>query len=202
LEGLRQPLEDRFVTIVRVASAVTFPSDFLLVAAANPCPCGYLGSAHHPCTCTPTQIQKYRARISGPLMDRIDLHVEVPALKTEELTEDVALSVESSEVIRERVKAARGRQLERFQNRGLVENAQMSVRQLKEFCVLTGEGKSLLRRAIHSFGLSARAYDRILRVARTIADLDASPSLESKHLAEAISHRFLDRLTEGERISN
>lgn len=192
LEGLRQPLEDRMVTIVRVASAVSFPSDFLLVAAANPCPCGYLGSPSHACVCTPFQLKKYRNRISGPLMDRIDLHVDVPALQVDELM-DPHRPGEPSAAIRQRVQLARRRQADRLSELGLFENAQMNTRQIQKFCPIGPEGKQILRKAIHAFGLSARAYDRILRVGRTIADLEGSEGVQPAHLAEAISFRFLDR---------
>lgn len=198
LEGLRQPMEDRKVTVVRVATSVTFPSDFLLVAAANPCPCGYLGSPQRACACSPQQIQRYKARISGPLMDRIDLHVEVPALVMDELTSE-AISTESSETVRIRVRGARQTQLKRFENQGIFENAQMSIRHLRRFCPVSAPVRQLLKKAIQSFGLSARSYDRILRVARTIADLEGVPDLEIRHVSEAISLRSLDRGSEGER---
>jgi magnesium chelatase family protein len=200
LEGLRQPMEDRKVTVVRVSTSLTFPSDFLLVAAANPCPCGYLGSSQRPCACTPFQIQKYKARISGPLMERIDLHVEVPALPTEDLTHDDHVA-ESSDSIRTRVAQARVHQARRFENLGIVENGQMSVRHLRRFCRISPSVKALLQKAIQTFGLSARSYDRILRVARTIADLEGAGELESRHAAEAISFRCLDRGGETERFS-
>lgn len=196
LEGLRQPLEDRFVTVVRVANSVRYPADFLLVAAANPCPCGYLGSSTRPCVCVPTAVQKYRSKISGPLLDRIDLHVDVPALKLDEITEE-ATEAEGSGEIRRRVVEARGVQTERFSKIGIQENGQMNVRLIKQFCPLSKEGKDLIRQAIKRLGLSARAYDRILRVARTIADLEGQKDIHPKHLAEAVSYRVLDRHPEG-----
>jgi magnesium chelatase family protein len=201
LEGLRQPLEDRHVTVVRVANAVKFPSDFLLVAAANPCPCGYLGSPNRPCACPASAVQKYRAKISGPLLDRIDLHVEVPTLKIDEITDEAASPPEPSSAIRARVETARALQRHRFRAHHLqhiFENGQLSVRQLKAFCALDAAGKSLIRDAISRLGLSARAYDRILRVARTIADLAGADHISPPHLAEAIGYRVLDRAGGGE----
>lgn len=192
LEGLRQPLEDRFVTIVRVSNAVRYPSDFLLVAAANPCPCGYLGSQTKACVCTPPALAKYRSKLSGPLLDRIDLHVEVPALKIEEMTEESS-GAEKSAIIQARVMAARARQRERFTELSIYENGQMNVRQIKSYCALASEGKDLLKQAIQRLGLSARAYDRILRVARTIADLSGANTIQTEHLAEAVGYRVLDR---------
>jgi magnesium chelatase family protein len=192
LEALRQPLEDRFVTVVRVAGSVCYPSDFLLLAAANPCPCGYLGSQVRACTCLPTEVQKYRGKISGPLLDRIDLHVEVPSLKLEEIT-GMPHGNETSAHIKERVVHARLIQKKRFEGTGLLENGQMGVKQIHKFCVLNEEGKNLLKNAIKKLGLSARAYDRILKVSRTIADLEGVEKIKPAHLAEAISYRFLDR---------
>lgn len=192
LEGLRQPLEDRFVTVVRVANAVRYPADFLLVAAANPCPCGYAGSSVRACACTPAAVQRYHSRLSGPLLDRVDLHVEVPALKLDEITE-LAPAGESSESIRRRVVAARTRQRERLRQQGLFENSQMGVRDIRRYCAVEGEGRALLKEAIKKLGLSARAYDRILKVARTIADLDDSASIGAAHISEAVAYRVLDR---------
>jgi magnesium chelatase family protein len=192
LESLRQPLEDRFVTVARVAQSVKYPADFLLVAAANPCPCGYLGSATRACSCQPYVIQKYRAKISGPLLDRIDLHVEVPSLKIDEITESSA-PAESSSEIRQRVVRARNIQIRRFNELGFFENSQMSVRDIKAFCPINKEEKSLLKEAIRKLGFSARAYDRVLRVARTIADLERVENISVKHLGEAVGYRILDR---------
>lgn len=192
LEGLRQPLEDRFVTVVRMAGSVRYPADFLLLAAANPCPCGYAGSQNRACICPPTLLQKYRSKISGPLLDRIDLHVDVPSLKLEEITESSAGN-ETSSQIRKRVIDARSIQKKRFEGTGLHENGQMNVKQIHRFCPLDEEGKSLLKNAIRKLGLSARAYDRILKVSRTIADLAQAEKIKPAHLAEAISYRFLDR---------
>ncbi len=192
LEGLRQPLEDRFVTVARIANSVKYPADFLLVAAANPCPCGYLGSEMRPCVCPASHIQKYRAKISGPLLDRIDLHIEVPSLMIDEITEE-GMGGESSSQIRLRVTAARERQRRRLQPTGLFTNSQMNVRQIKSFCALDPGGKALIKQAIKKLGLSARAYDRILRVSRTIADLAGEEAITSAHLSEAIGYRVLDR---------
>lgn len=192
LESLRQPLEDRFVTVARIASSVRYPSDFLLIAAANPCPCGYLGAQVRACVCTPASVQKYRSKISGPLLDRIDLHVSVPALKIDEITAQGGVA-ESSAVIRARVERARQRQRVRFEDERIVENGQMSVRQLRTFCRLDEEGSRLLKGAVQKLGLSARAYDRILRVARTIADLDGHAEIGVAEVAEAVGYRLLDR---------
>ena len=191
LEVLRQPLEDGHVTISRSAGKITLPCHFMLVAAMNPCPCGYLGDAKHECRCSPAQIQRYRARISGPLLDRIDLHIEAPALSIAELRSDRAS--ESSAAIRERVEAARQQQLSRFWGAKITANARMPVSQLKKFCALDSTLGDLLQHAMEQLALSARAYDRILKVARTIADLAGSEKLQQPHLLEAIQYRSLDR---------
>ncbi len=191
LESLRQPLEDRFVTVARVAGTVRYPSDFLLVAAANPCPCGYLGSSVRPCSCSPHAVARYQSKISGPLLDRVDLHVDVPALPIDEIAEPAAS--EGSAQIRHRVVTARRRQRERFSSIGIFENGQMNLKQIKTFCALNVDGKNLMRQAIKKLGFSARAYDRVLRVARTIADLSGADLIEPSHVAEAISYRVLDR---------
>lgn len=192
LEGLRQPLEDRFVTVARVANVVKYPADFLLVAAANPCPCGYLGSDMKPCACPPHAVQKYRMKISGPLLDRIDLHIEVPSLKIEEIAEE-PIGNEPSFSIRSRVMQARRRQRDRLAKFGLYENGQMNVKQIKLFCPLNSEGKHLLKQAVKKLGLSARAYDRVLKVSRTISDLEGSQDIQPAHLVEALGYRVLDR---------
>ena len=191
LEVLRQPLEDGHVTISRSAGKVTLPCNFMLVAAMNPCPCGYLGDAKHECRCSPTQIQRYRARISGPLLDRIDIHIEAPALSIAELRNEQP--GESSDDIRQRVEAARQRQLERFQDSRVTSNARMSPPQLKKFCMITPSLGDLLQQAMEQLSLSARAYDRILKVARTIADLAGAQHIAAPHLLEAIQYRSLDR---------
>jgi magnesium chelatase family protein len=191
LEVLRQPLEDGDVTISRSAGKVTLPCAFMLVAAMNPCPCGYLGDAKHECRCTPTQIQRYRARISGPLLDRIDIHVEAPALSIAELrTEKPG---EASASLRDRVHAARQRQLVRFRGTRSTANARMTHSQIRRFCAVDATLGDLLQQAMEQLQLSARAYDRILKVARTIADLAESERIAAPHLLEAIQYRSLDR---------
>ena len=191
LEVLRQPLEDGHVTISRSAGKVTLPCHFMLVAAMNPCPCGYLGDPKHECRCSPAQIQRYRARISGPLLDRIDLHVEAPALSLTELRSNQA--AESSAAMRERIEAARQRQRTRFRGSRITANARMTPTQLKRFGAIDAALGDLLQHAMEQLALSARAYDRILKVARTIADLAAAEHIAPPHLLEAIQYRSLDR---------
>jgi magnesium chelatase family protein len=191
LEVLRQPLEDHRITIARVMGTVTFPASVMLVAAMNPCPCGFYTDTQHECTCSPLVIQRYRSRISGPLLDRIDIHVEVPAVKYRELT--ARNPGETSEVIRERVNRARQIQLARFAGTGAFSNAQMGSRDLHAHCQVDAAGERLLELAINRLGLSARAYTRILKVARTIADLDGGVPIQASHLSEAIQYRSLDR---------
>jgi magnesium chelatase family protein len=192
LEVLRQPLEDGAVTISRSRLSVTYPANFMLVCAMNPCPCGHYTDPSRDCTCGAAGIQKYMAKISGPLLDRIDLHIEVPAVKYKELASRE--NGERSAQIRERVTRARVRQAERFTGRkGLYANADMQSRDIREFCCIDGTGEELLRMAITKLCLSARAYDRILKVARTIADLAGSTSIRPEHLSEAIQYRSLDR---------
>ncbi|MCF3652030.1 YifB family Mg chelatase-like AAA ATPase [Synoicihabitans lomoniglobus] len=191
LEVLRQPLEDGVVTISRSAGKVTLPCAFMLVAAMNPCPCGYLGDADHACRCTPTQVQRYRARVSGPLLDRIDLHVEAPAVSVSELRN--AAPGESSATIRARVAAARTRQQTRFAGTKITCNARMTHAQVRRVCAIDRELGDLLERAMNQLSLSARAYDRILKVARTIADLADAERIAAPHLLEAIQYRSLDR---------
>ena len=192
LEVLRQPLEDQKVTISRAAMSLTFPASFMLAAAMNPCPCGFWNDPVRECRCTPLQIQRYVGRISGPLLDRIDIHVDVPAVRFKELSNESA-PVESSAEIRARVIAARGRQLARFADEGIFSNAQMTPRQLRRSCRLDAESERLLESAMTRLGLSARAYDRILKVSRTIADLDAADEIRPAHVAEAVGYRSLDR---------
>lgn len=191
LEVLRQPLEDARITIARVMGSLTFPASVMLVAAMNPCPCGFFTDAQHECTCSPLMIQRYRSRISGPLLDRIDIHIEVPAVKYKELTDQSA--GETSETIRERVNRARDVQLKRFGALRIFCNAQMGARELRSFCQPDGGGQRLLELAINRLGLSARAYTRILKVARTVADLDGDPAIQAHHVSEAIQYRSLDR---------
>ncbi|MBL8148455.1 MAG: YifB family Mg chelatase-like AAA ATPase [Blastocatellia bacterium] len=191
LEVMRQPLEDGLVTISRASMSLTFPSSFMLVAAMNPCPCGYFGSPTKQCRCTPLQIQRYVNKISGPLLDRIDIHVEVPAVKFKELGETT--SSENSASIRERIVNARNRQRERFSRETIYSNAQMNPKLIREHCKIDSEAKKLLEQAIQRLGLSARAYDRVLKVARTIADLEASDCITVTEISEAIQYRSLDR---------
>ena len=191
LEVLRQPLEDGQVTISRVQSTITFPAQFMLAAAMNPCPCGYYTDPSRECTCTPHQIQKYLGKISGPLLDRIDLHIEVPALKWKEIADNEP--AEPSQAIRERICRARDIQRERFAQDGIHCNAQMTSLQLRTHCTLDEASQTLLRNAMEKFWLSARAFDRILKVARTIADLDGEKDLKASYIAESIQYRNLDR---------
>ncbi len=192
LEVLRQPLEDGRVTISRAAGTMTFPAEFMLVAAMNPCPCGYYGDRKRECRCTPVQVERYRARISGPLLDRIDIHVEVPAVEYRELASDQA--GELSSAIRDRVEAARRRQIERFGEQSRIRcNARMSAKQIKSSCALDAAASGLLEMAMGELNLSARAHDRILKVSRTIADLEGSENIAANHVGEAIQYRTLDR---------
>ncbi len=198
LEVLRQPLEDREVTISRSAGKITFPSDFMLVAAMNPCPCGYLGNTHPRCQCSPRDIQRYRSRISGPLLDRIDIQVEAPAVKLEELR--TSCPGESSQIVRQRIEQARQIQSARLKFYRLSTNSQMNPRELRRFAPLSSELGDMLQSAMEQLYLSARAYDRILKVARTIADLDGAADIAITHLAEAIQYRSLDRSAKQEFI--
>jgi magnesium chelatase family protein len=193
LEVMRQPMEERKVHISRARMALEFPANFMLIASMNPCPCGYYNHPDKECTCLPGTVPKYLNKVSGPLLDRIDLHVEVTPVPYQDLSDPLHQS-ESSETIRERVIKARAIQMERFQNEsGIYANAQMSTRQLREVCTLTNIGESLLKRSMEKLHLSARAYDRILKVSRTIADLSESDAIKPEHLAEAIQYRSLDR---------
>lgn len=191
LEVLRQPLEDGRVTISRAAMSITFPSRFMLAAAMNPCPCGYFNDLTRECKCTPMQIQRYVSKISGPLLDRIDIHIDVPPVKFKELASDAP--AESSEEIRRRVINARRVQLERFEGEKIFSNAQMTPRLIRKHCAIDSASKSLLENVITRLGLSARAYDRILKVSRTLADLEGREQVESSHISEAIQYRTLDR---------
>ena len=191
LEVMRQPLEEEKVTISRAATSLTYPARFMLVSAMNPCPCGYYSDPNNECTCTIPQIQRYRSKISGPLMDRIDIHIEVPAVKYRDLASRD--SGESSREIKRRVDQARNVQLERFKGMKIYCNAQMTNRHIKKYCQIDEASQKLLEVAIDKFGLSARAYTRILKVARTIADLEGQENIQPSHLSEAIQYRTLDR---------
>jgi magnesium chelatase family protein len=191
LEVLRQPIEDGYVTIARASSTITYPANFMLVAAMNPCPCGFFGDSKRECSCSYLNIQRYRSKISGPLMDRIDLHVEVPAVAYKDLSAKDA--GRSSAEIMERVKGAREIQNERFQRMKIHANANMNSRNIRKFCEVDTESDGLLERAMDKLGLSARAHSRILKIARTIADIEASPDIKVDHVAEAIQYRSLDR---------
>lgn len=191
LEALRQPLEDRQVTVSRVQASYVYPADFMLVATANPCPCGFLGDPDHECCCTPYQVQKYRQKLSGPLLDRIDLQIEVPRLTLAELHQEN--HGEDSSRIRERVIQARQRQLHRLKRFGLYCNAQIKGSLVSRLCPIEPKGLKLLQAAFAKLGFSMRAYDRIIKIARTIADLDGSSLISDQHVAEALQYRFLDR---------
>jgi magnesium chelatase family protein len=187
LENLRQPLEDGAVTVSRAQGSLRFPAKFMLVAAQNPCPCGFATDPEATCTCLPAQVIKYRKKISGPLLDRIDLHVEVPKIKVEEIF--TAAAAESSDAIRVRVQAARERQRARFAGTRILTNAEMSNRLLKKFCAVSGETEALLRQAVEKMRLTARAYYRTLKLARTIADLEGAEAIGPSHVAEALQFR-------------
>lgn len=196
LEVMRQPLEDRHITVSRTKETVDYPASFMLVAAMNPCPCGHYGENNpaHPCTCTPGQIHRYMSKISGPLLDRIDIQCEIEAVPYDQLRD--TQPGESSAIMRERVLRARAVQNERFKHSRLVHcNAMMSSKMVREYCALDADCDRLLEFSMNKLGLSARAYDRILKVARTIADIESSPDIRKEHLLEALSYRSLDRNT-------
>jgi magnesium chelatase family protein len=190
LETLREPLEEGKVTVSRVAAQLTYPAEFILISAMNPCPCGFHGDTIKECTCTPYQAQKYRNKISGPLLDRVDLQIEISRVDFNELQREG--EEEDSYTVRKRVEKARQIQLERYQD-VFSNNANMKASYIKKYCKLDKESKSLLKDAFIKLGLSARAHDRILKVARTIADLEGSENIKLYHLAEAIQYRALDR---------
>jgi len=191
LESLRQPLEDHFVTIARASKTLRFPSKFMLVCAMNPCPCGWFTDPRKDCSCTQNQIHKYMSKISGPLLDRIDIHIEVPSLPTTQLLQNC--SSETSEEIKLRTMKARKKQVERLSDEAIFANAYMGHNQIKKHCKLTDGSKQLIRKAIEELGLSARAYDKALKISRTIADLDQKEDILPEHVAEAIQYRNLDR---------
>lgn len=191
LEVLRGPLEDRNVTISRLNASIMYPCNFMLIASMNPCPCGYYGAEEKECCCRTEQIKKYQNKISGPLLDRIDIHVEVKGVKYNKLQSDE--KIEDSKTIRKRVNEARKIQVERYKEYNIYSNSELTPKMLEKFCKLSNSCQNILKLAFEKLGLSARAYGRILKVARTIADLDKSDNIEQKHLAEAIQYRTLDR---------
>jgi magnesium chelatase family protein len=191
LEVLRQPVEDGRVAIVRAAGGLVFPARFMLVAAMNPCPCGHLGDSRVKCSCAPAQIQKYRSHVSGPLLDRLDIHIEVPAVEFKDLASEAPTADSAS--VRAQVSRAREIQAERFRGRDIFVNAGMSGGQLKKWAPVDAAGLKLLEAAVERLGLSARAYSRVIKLARTIADLEGAETITPAHLAEAISFRALDR---------
>jgi magnesium chelatase family protein len=191
LESLRQPLEDGLVTVSRATSSLTFPAEFLLVAAQNPCPCGYLSDPEKHCVCTPTQIIRYQKKVSGPILDRIDIHIEVPRIKYDKLTEKMV--AEESASVKERVEQARKKQSSRFKGLPMKSNSEMGPRQIKEFCNLEEQAEKLIGQAVDSMKLSARVYHRILKLARTIADLESSETIKANHIAEALQYRPKER---------
>jgi magnesium chelatase family protein len=190
LDVLRQPMEDKIVHISRANQSTSFPANFMLVAAQNPCPCGYFGDPQKSCTCSAGQIHNYQKKISGPMLDRIDLHIQVPRLSYDKLTTNP--NAESSFAIRERIISAQGIQAERFGNSPTTNNSEMNTEELKQFCALDEEGHSLLRHAVDKMNLSGRAYSRTLKVARTIADLERELNIKPQHIAEALSYRLTD----------
>lgn len=191
LEVLRGPLEDRQVTVSRVNGSFTYPANFMFAASMNPCPCGYFGSKDKECTCTPNSISKYMGKISGPLLDRIDICIEVSPVKYQKL--DSSEKIETSEEIKKRVNKARKIQLERYKSNKILSNSELTPKLIEKYCTLDSKGKLILENAFNKLKLSARAYGRILKVARTIADLDESENIEVKHIAEAIQYRSIDR---------
>ena len=190
LESLRQPIEEGKITISRAKNTLTFPSRFMLIGASNPCPCGFLNSPDKPCSCSPSQIAMYKRKLSGPLMDRMDIFIEVPAVKYEKLADTSAEN--QSDALRQKIELVRNIQKERFKNDGIFVNSEMQIPHIKKYCQHDAQSQALLKQYIDSGKLSARGYHRILKVARTIADLAQSPSIQYKHLAEALMYRLKD----------
>lgn len=191
IEVLRQPMEDGYISISRANGSFTFPAKFMLVASMNPCPCGYLGDPNHECSCSQSQIDRYLGKISGPLLNRIDIQVEVSPVKYEDLNDK--RTEESSHEIKKRIVEARKIQQERYRSLGIITNSELSNRHITKFCKINKESQTLLKDAFERLGLSARAYNKILKVSRTIADLEKADNIETKHIAEAIQYRGLDR---------
>ena len=192
LEALRQPLEDGIVTVSRASGTLTFPADFMLVAAQNPCPCGYFSDPEKRCICMPAQIVRYQKKISGPLLDRIDIHIEVPRVKYEKLASEV--QAESSEAVKERVKKARLIQTDRFKGLEIKTNSEMSGREIKAYCELEEDAKKIIGLAVESMRLSARVYHRILKLSRTIADIEGAPKIQARHITEALQYRPKEKI--------
>ena len=189
LEAMRQPMEDGFVTISRASGRITFPSKFMLVAAQNPCPCGYLGDPLHECKDSMSEILRYQKKISGPMLDRIDIHLDVPAVKVENLTEQIDINGPSSSLIRKRVQKARDIQTKRFKREKIISNSEMSSKLIKKYCSLEKDSLDMLKMAVNKLNLSARSYNKILKVSRTIADLEGSQKIKATHIAEALQYR-------------
>ena len=189
LESLRQPIEDTIVSISRSKGKTTFPAKCMLIASQNPCPCGYLGDKSHQCSCLPSQIARYKKRVSGPLLDRIDIHLDIPAVKVEKLTEQENSNVENSTTVRQRVQKARDKQEKRYRGTAITSNAELTNKTIKEYCKLSEDCINLLRQAVTKMGLSGRAYYRIIKLSRTIADLEDTETIQPNHIAEALQYR-------------
>ncbi|MGF7057180.1 putative ATPase with chaperone activity [Brassicibacter mesophilus] len=193
IEVLRQPMEDGIVSVSRISASLTYPAKFMLVASMNPCPCGYYGDALHECTCSQRSIEKYLGKISGPLLDRIDIHVEASPIEYKDLENEKRNKVESSQEIKKRVNKARNIQLSRYRKEKIFSNSELSPKNINKYCMLNTKSKKLLKDAFLQLGLSARAYNKVLKIARTIADIDDEEIIQEHHIAEAIQYRTLDR---------